>query len=176
MVLTRHLRISKPLRLDPDGMSGEYMKIVLLCLLTGLLVAAAVTDIRSRIISNRLNIAIACLAPLYWLASGLPAWPDMALQVALGIGIFGVFAFLFALGMMGGGDVKLLAAIALWFPWQALSLLLVIMALLGGIVTLVTVIHHKVNKRVGQPEVPYGVAISLAAIWLVGERIFYQFA
>ncbi|OYW88732.1 MAG: peptidase, partial [Sphingobium sp. 32-64-5] len=90
-------------------------------------------------------------------------------------GVFGLFAVLFALGMMGGGDVKLLAAIALWFPWQALGLLLVLMAILGGVVTLVTVIHHRFTHREGQPEVPYGVAISLAGLWLIGERIIYQF-
>jgi len=157
-------------------MSGEIIRIILLCALAGLLVAAAVTDIRARIISNRLNLAIALLAPLYWLASGIPAWPDMALQVGLGIGMFGIFAALFALGMMGGGDVKLLAAVALWFPWQALVLLLVLMSVIGGVVTLVTVIHHRISKRLGQPEVPYGVAISLAAMWLGGERIINQFA
>lgn len=157
-------------------MSGETSQILLLSMLTVLLVAAAVTDIRARIISNRLNIAIAALAPLYWLASGLPPWPDMALQVALGIGVFGAFAALFALGLMGGGDVKLLAAVALWFPWQAIGLLLLIMAMIGGIVTVVTVVHHRVSRRLGQPEVPYGVAISLAAMWLVGQRIVYHFA
>jgi len=157
-------------------MSGETIRILLLVAFAALLVAAAVTDIRSRIISNRLNIAIALLAPFYWLASGLPVWPDMALQLALGIGMFGIFAMLFALGLMGGGDVKLLAAVALWFPWQALMLLLLIMALLGGVITLVTVIHHRLTRRMGQPEVPYGVAIALAAMWLVGERIIYQFA
>lgn len=157
-------------------MSGETIKIILLCVLAGLLAAAAITDIRSRIISNHLNIAIAVLAPLYWLASGIPAWPDMAIQLALGIGTFGIFALLFAFGLMGGGDVKLLAAIALWFPWQAMGLLLVIMALLGGVVTAITVIHHRMTSRLGRPEVPYGVAISLAAMWMVGERIIYQFA
>ncbi len=157
-------------------MSGEAIRIVLLCVLAGLLVAAATTDIRSRIISNKLNLAIAALAPLYWLANGIPVWPDMALQIALGIGMFGIFAMLFALGMMGGGDVKLLAAIALWFPWQALWTLLVIMAVLGGVVTLITVIHHRMTRRIGQPEVPYGVAIALAAMVLVGQRIIYQFA
>lgn len=157
-------------------MSGETSQILLLSILTVLLMAAAVTDIRSRIISNRLNIAIAALAPLYWLASGIPAWPDMALQIALGIAIFGVFAALFALGLMGGGDVKLLAAVALWFPWQAIGLLLLIMAMIGGIVTVVTVVHHRLSRRLGQPEVPYGVAISLAAMWLVGQRFVYHFA
>ena len=152
------------------------MAIVLLVLLGGLLTAAAVTDIRCRIISNRLNLAIALLAPLYWLACGIAVWPDMALQVALGIGMFSIFALLFALGMMGGGDVKLLGAVSLWFPWQALAFLILAMALIGGVVTAVTVIHHRMTRRLGQPEIPYGVAIALASLWLVGERILYQFA
>lgn len=157
-------------------MTGNFTIICLLVALACLLGAAAVTDIRSRIISNRLNLLIALLAPLYWIACGIPAWPDMALQLALGIGMFTLFAALFAMGMMGGGDVKLLAAVALWFPWQALMVLLLTMAVLGGLVTLVTVIHHRLTRRLGQPEVPYGVAISLAALWLVGERIINQFA
>ncbi|MEO8722632.1 MAG: prepilin peptidase [Sphingobium sp.] len=157
-------------------MTGNFTILCLLTVLAGLLGAAAVTDIRSRIISNRLNLAIALMAPLYWLACGIPAWPDMVLQLALGLGMFCLFAALFAMGMMGGGDVKLLAAVALWFPWQALMFLLLTMAVLGGVVTLVTVIHHRMTRRLGQPEVPYGVAISLAALWLVGERIINQFA
>ena len=33
--------------------------------------------------------------------------------------VFALFAIAFALGAMGGGDVKLVAALALWLPWQA---------------------------------------------------------
>ncbi len=148
-------------------MTGEYFKIILLCALGALLIAAAVTDLRARIISNRLNLAVAALAPLWWLANGYALWPDMAVQLLVGAAIFTLFAALFALGMMGGGDVKLLTALALWFPWQAILSLVMLMALLGGVVTLVTVIHHKMTHRLGQPEIPYGVAISLAALWLL---------
>ena len=157
-------------------MAGNSASVLLLITLGALLAAAAVTDIRARIISNRLNLIIALLAPLYWLACGIPAWPDMVIQVALGIGVFSIFALLFALRMMGGGDVKLLGAVALWFPWQALAVMLVIMAIIGGVVTLVTVVHHRVTRRLGQPEIPYGVAISFAALWLVSERLINQFA
>jgi prepilin peptidase CpaA len=157
-------------------MLGEYFKFGLLGVLACLLVLAAITDLRARIISNRLNLAIALIAPLYWLACGNPLWPDMLLQLGLGILIFSIFAGLFALGMMGGGDVKMLAALALWFPWQVLLLLLFLMALLGGVVTLITVLHHRFTRRTGPPEVPYGVAISLAALWVIGERYINQFA
>jgi prepilin peptidase CpaA len=157
-------------------MTGEYLRTVLLGVLACMLVAAAVTDLRSRIISNRLNLAIALLAPLYWWASGIALWPDATIQLALGLTVFAIFASLFALGMMGGGDVKMLGALALWFPWQVLLTLLVLMALIGGAVTLITVIHHRLSHRLGQPEVPYGVAISLAALWVVGERYINHFA
>ena len=148
-------------------MTGEYFRVALLCALGALLIAAAITDLRARIISNRLNLAVALLAPLWWLANGYALWPDMAVQLLVGAAIFTMFAALFALGMMGGGDVKLLTALALWFPWQAVLSLIVLMALLGGVVTLVTVIHHRMTRRLGQPEIPYGVAISLAALWLL---------
>lgn len=156
-------------------MSGDIFGLGLLTVLACLLVAAAVTDIQSRIISNRLNLAIALLAPLYWWSCALPLWPGVALQVALGLAVFAVFAGLFALGMMGGGDVKMLAALALWFPWGALLFLLVVMALLGAVVTIVTLVHHRVAHRPGTPEVPYGVAISLAALWVIGEPYFNHF-
>lgn len=148
-------------------MMGEYFRVALLCALGALLIAAAITDLRARIISNRLNLAVAALAPLWWLANGYALWPDMAVQLLVGAAIFTLFAALFALRMMGGGDVKLLTALALWFPWQAVLSLVVLMALLGGVVTLVTVVHHRMTRRLGQPEIPYGVAISLAALWLL---------
>lgn len=157
-------------------MIGEFLKLAVLGALACLLVTAAITDLRSRIISNWLNLAIAMLAPVYWWVSGMGLWPDVALQIGLGLGVFGVFAGLFAIGMMGGGDVKMLAALALWFPWQSLIALLTIMALAGGVVTVATIIHHKLAHREGQPEIPYGVAISIAALWIVGERYLNQFA
>lgn len=157
-------------------MERDFFILTLAAALAVLLVIAAVTDIRSRIISNWLNIAVAALAPLFWMANGLSFWPDMVLQVALAAAVFAIFAALFALGMMGGGDVKLLAALALWLPLQPMMTLLVIMSVLGGVVTLITVVHHRVRRGMGRPEVPYGVAISLAGLWVVGERYLNHFA
>lgn len=157
-------------------MSGEYFKLALLGVLGLLLVIACVTDLRSRIISNRLNLCIAALAPLWWMANGVDLWPGMALQLALGGAVFLAFAALFAIGCMGGGDVKLLGALALWFPWGAVLSMLMVMALIGGVVTIVTVVHHRVTRRLGQPQIPYGIAISIAALWLIGERYLNHFA
>ncbi|WP_420143572.1 A24 family peptidase [Sphingobium sp.] len=157
-------------------MTGEFFRLVLMGLLCALLIVATITDLRSRIISNRLNLTVAGLAPLWWIASGVELWPGVAVQLLVGAVVFALFAGLFAIGMMGGGDVKLLGALALWFPWQVMLALLVLMAILGGVVTIATVIHHRMTRKAGQPEVPYGVAISLAALWLLGERYFNHFA
>lgn len=157
-------------------MSGEYIRMALVAILGVLLIAAAITDLRARIISNRLNLAVALLAPAWWLACGLAPWPDMAVQLLVGVLVFALFAGLFAIGVMGGGDVKLLGALALWFPWQGVVSMIVLMALLGGVVTLVTLAHHRIARKPGQPEIPYGVAISIAALWLLGERYLNHFA
>lgn len=153
--------------------------MVLACLL----IAAAVTDLKSRIISNGLNLTVALLAPLFWLANGQALWPDIIVHLALALAVFAVFTGLFALGVMGGGDVKLLAALALWLPWHQpapeswpLPLLLVLMSLIGGVITLITIVHHRLSHRTGPPEVPYGVAISLAALWVIGEPYLNQIA
>ncbi len=157
-------------------MADNFLSVALLGVLAALLITAAVTDIRSRIISNRINAAIALLAPLYWLSVGLTPWPDMAIQLALGGAVLLIFAGLFALGLMGGGDVKMLAAIALWLPLGAMTWLLILMALIGGVVTIAAVAHHRLAKRMGQAEIPYGVAIALAALWVIGEPYINPFA
>jgi prepilin peptidase CpaA len=77
---------------------------------------------------------------------------------------------------MGGGDVKLIAAIALWLHWLSLIQLLVVMSIAGGVLTLSMLVHQKIKKNSGQLEVPYGVAISFAGLWVIYERYFNHFA
>lgn len=156
-------------------MRPEYLSFALLGLLGAMLVMAAITDIRSRIISNRLNASIALLAPLYWWSTGLSPWPEMMIQIGLALGVLTLFAAMFAAGMMGGGDVKMLAAIALWLPAGALLWLLMVMALLGGVVTIITILHHRMTRRIGKVEIPYGVAIALAGLWVIAEPYINQF-
>ncbi len=147
----------------------------LLAILALLLIGAAVSDLKSRIISNRLNLAIAALAVPFWWATDLALWPDMALQLGVATLVFLIFVGAFAIGAMGGGDVKMIGAIALWLPWQAVLVLLVIMSLAGGALTLAMLIRHRLAKRQEPLEVPYGVAIACAGLWLISERILYQF-
>ena len=148
---------------------------ILLGLLTALLLAAAAFDLKSRTIPNGLNLAIALLAIPFWWATGLALWPDAALQLGVGALVFAAFAAIFAIGAMGGGDVKLVAAVALWLPWQAVISLLVLMSLAGGALTLAIVARRKLAGQQGQFEIPYGVAIAFGGLWLIGQRFLYQF-
>ena len=147
----------------------------LILLLAAALVAAAVGDIRTRTIPNILTLGIALAAVPFWWLSDLALWPDVALRVAVAAGVFALFAAAFALGMMGGGDVKLLGAVALWLPPAAVLFLLVAMSLIGGLLTLVLWIRHRLARRSGKLEIPYGVAIASGGLWLIGERFLNQF-
>jgi len=148
---------------------------ILLALLAAMLLFACWSDLRTRTIPNGLNLAIALLAIPFWWSVGLSFWPDAAIQVAVASAVFAFFAGAFALGAMGGGDVKLVAAIALWLPWQAVLALLFIMSFAGGLLTLAMLIRHKLARADGKLEIPYGVAIAFGGLWLISERFLNQF-
>ncbi|TFI57900.1 peptidase [Sphingomonas parva] len=147
----------------------------LIGLLAAALVAAAIGDWRSRIIPNRLNAMIALLAIPYWWTSGLGLWPGVALQLGVAALVFGAFFILFYFDWMGGGDVKMAGAVALWLPAPAILQLLVIMSIAGGVLTLALLIPHRIARAAGNPEIPYGIAITFAGLWIIGERFLNQF-
>ena len=148
---------------------------LLLIALAAILVVAAAIDVRTFTISNRLNLTVALLAPVYWASVALPAWPGIAVQLAAAATVFTLLAIAFYAGMMGGGDVKLAAALALWFPPMATIKFLVLMSLGGGVLTLIVVISHHMRKREGRPEIPYGVAIAFGGLAILTQRFLNQF-
>lgn len=147
----------------------------LLLALVVLLLSAGIEDVRTREIANWKNALIALLAPGWWVASGLSLWPGVAIQLAVAVAVFGLFVAAFWLGQMGGGDVKLIGALALWLPPQPLLWMLVVMSLLGGALTLLMVADKLLRKKKQLPEIPYGVAIAMAALLVIREPILNQF-
>ena len=147
-------------------MQGVILTYALLgALATGLLIAAF-TDLRRREIDNWLTAAIALAAPLFWLASEF-SLGAMGIQFAIALGSFVILTGLFALNMMGGGDVKLLTALSLWIAPLWYVKLIVVMALVGGVLTLIFGAIHLARRKQGQVAVPYGVAISAAGLWVL---------
>ena len=149
-------------------MLDDPIKYGLLAALAIALLVAAVTDLRSRQIGNWLNGGIALAAPLFWWANGLALWPDVALQLGVALGTFAILAALFALKAMGGGDVKLLTALALWIEPMLFLKLVIVMALVGGVLTLVFGAWHIMRRQRQKIAIPYGVAIAMAGLWVLG--------
>lgn len=157
------------------------MTHIILALATLLLILAAVQDVMMLRISNAFPVALILLFGVWVADVGFTTalWSNaLSFLVALGVG-----AFFFSRQWLGGGDVKLLAASALWFPFKALLPLIVYVTMLGGLLALFFILLRRLvsfgNKKGGSPAlkakgpVPYGVAIAagvIACLYLYGPH------
>ena len=142
------------------------------------LAAAGLNDLVRYEIPNGLSLALVGAFALY-----APALPLSVLVAHLtaGLAVLAVVALAFAAGLMGGGDAKLFTAMALWMGWQELLPFLLLTALAGGAIALILLALRRLlasRNRVGgwfgrlmAPEsgVPYGLAISMAGLALIGR-------
>jgi prepilin peptidase CpaA len=90
--------------------------------------------------------------------------------------VFVLLSGAFYAGMMGGGDVKLASALALWFSPASTVKFLVLMSLAGGVLTIGMLALHRTRRRSGRPEIPYGVAIAFGGLVILTQRFLNQFA
>lgn len=107
------------------------LQILLLLALLGLASAAAMTDLRSYRIPNRISLAIAAGFPIFALAGGA----DIRSGLFAGALVFAAGVFLYSRDWMGGGDVKLLAALSLWAGTELVLPMMIIITLTGGIMS-----------------------------------------
>jgi prepilin peptidase CpaA len=144
--------------------------IALACLIAlgGLLLSAALSDLRRRRISNELCIAVAVMALPYWLAIE-PTFGRFAIQLSCGVIVGLVLAVPFGYHLLGGGDVKLMAALALWILPYSLYETMLMVAMGGGVLAIVVIVltYRSQSCR----SVPYGVAIAAAGLYRVGSLI-----
>ena len=156
---------------------------------------AAVSDALSMTIANRVSLLLvatfAAVAPL----SGMD-WSVFAMHWAAFALVLACTFALFALGGMGGGDAKLMAATALWMGFGVpLAEYLVTASVLGGMLTLSImslrgslaapfvsanpVLSHFADPKVG---IPYGMALGAAGLvvgpesdlmmWALGRLVY----
>jgi prepilin peptidase CpaA len=148
----------------------------LTALFCALLVLAAASDLRSLRIPNRISIALLLLYPLHVLVS--PAPVDWPLSLGIAGAIFAIGFAIYLFGWAGGGDVKLLAASALWAGPTMVGTQLLVMALAGGVLALAA-LGVQYGRRyaaggivgvmapdagIAAPKLPYGVAIAVGGI------------
>ena len=121
---------------DPPAMPLE-LHLVPLAGFAGLMAAAAVEDLRRLVIPNPIVVGLCVLWPLHLAAAPSFTLAGSGGAAACAVAVFLAGALLFSHGLMGGGDVKLLAAATLWAGPGGTPALLVVTAVLGGVLSLV---------------------------------------
>ena len=143
-----------------------------LYLLLVIVVAAAVQDVAQLRISNFFPLIVIGL----YIASGviMGNW-HLLDSMVLFLTILAAGAALFHYGILGGGDVKLLCALALWCSFSTIGWLLLSIVMFGGLVALFFMFTRRLlpsalTKRLGwsslirRGPIPYGVAIASGVI------------
>jgi prepilin peptidase CpaA len=149
----------------------------------GIFAAAAYSDVRARHIPNALPLAIGALALVQLIPAGDPH--SALWSIAAAVVVFAAAFLQWQFGLMGGGDAKLLAAAALLVGWHNLFDFLLLMSLGGAVIALAVWAAGRLGgpaalllpfpsavETPARPSVPYGVAISAAAAWVLIRQYF----
>jgi prepilin peptidase CpaA len=158
----------------------EALSSLFALLFAALLVTGAVRDLTSFKIPNWISIALT----VGFVPAGFLAWTAgaglgaLSLNLAVGAAAFVAGVAMFAAGLFGGGDAKLLAAAGLWLGWPAAGTYVMVTGLAGGLLAGVLLALRSPQLRplagaapgwIGRlaipgESVPYGVAIAAGAL------------
>lgn len=150
---------------------------LLLCAVLAVTLLSCVSDVRALRIPNWHSLVIIGAFAVAFAASPESFgkwWHHLA-----ALGIFFVITYLmFIAGMMGGGDSKLGSALALWVGLKGIVIYVFWMALMGGVIGVLSLWMKKKKPfsappagswmaaaQEGKNAIPYGLAISFGA-WM----------
>jgi len=154
-----------------------------------LLLYVATMDVATRLISNKISVVLALLG----IVSQSPSPMGIVESLVAASFLFLLLLVIYQQGWMGGGDVKLLVALALGLPLTGVIQLLTITAFTGGVLALVHLMMRNLPyprlapagsslvRRVYAVErwrhlrhapLPYGVAIASGGIWAIFSKGF----
>jgi Flp pilus assembly protein protease CpaA len=109
-----------------------------------LLVIGAFIDIRRFIIPNWLNVSLLVLGVVFAALTPSFSWVT---NLATAIAVFLSGAIFYQFRLFGGGDVKLLAVLSFWAGLPNLFSLFFIMALSGGVLSIVYLLKSFFQRR-----------------------------
>lgn len=137
---------------------------------------AGAMDLFTMTIPNRISIVLVAGFCVAAAMTGI-GWQALASHVGAGFLMLCIGIGMFAMGWLGGGDAKLLAAAALWIGFEHLLGYLLIAGIAGGLLALVILLYrsmlpplwlarqgwalHLHSARTG---IPYGIALAAAGL------------
>src|ERR1700746_264285 len=154
-----------------------------------LLLYVATIDIATRLIRNEICLALALLGIAAQLASPM----QIAQSLIAATILLMLLLVIYQRGWIGGGDVKLLVALAIGLPLMGVIELLTMTALAGGFLALVHLMMRLLPyprlapagssfvrrvyaierwRHLRHAPLPYGVAIACGGIWTVFSQGF----
>ena len=160
--------------------TASFLEIVLL-------LYVATLDIATRLIRNEICLALALLGIASQLASPMQVAESLIAATILLL----LLLLIYQRGWIGGGDVKLLVALAVGLPMMGVIQLLTITALAGGVLALVHLMMRILPyprlapagssfvrrvyaierwRHLRHAPLPYGVAVACGGIWTVFSR------
>ncbi|MEM7633801.1 MAG: prepilin peptidase [Pseudomonadota bacterium] len=153
------------------------IQTLILTLFPVLIIIAAIGDFLTMKIPNWLNILVGTsfFAAAFYV--GMPL-EQIGWHVAAGVIVLIVGFGLFAGGLIGGGDAKLLAVAAMWLGMEQLIMFLVVMSIAGGVLAVAMKLWWWVKLEAdlrgfkwfkstvkSSIDLPYGVAIAVGALF-----------
>ena len=151
-----------------------------------LLLWAMLSDLASFQIPNSVPVGLALGFVLAAALAGLP-WDEAARHLGVALVVFVLGAVLHFTVTFGAGDVKLIAAVSLWFGWPLVLPLVLAIAVAGGFLALTLLLFRRISIPRGllqstwigalhrrDGHIPYGVAIGLGALVLLPRISWLQ--
>ena len=153
---------------------GGLVQIAMIAALCALLIWAAASDMQRYVIPNRICLALLALYPGYALTLPLT---QIGIAAAIAVGVFLFGAMLFSYGVMGGGDVKLLAVTSLWAGGTFFPAFVILTSIAGGLLAISwgPVLCRffpaiaMAKSASGRPAVPYGIAIAAGGLFVAAN-------
>jgi prepilin peptidase CpaA len=148
----------------------------------GTALIAACIDVASLRIPNWISIGLSTLFLAFAMTVHM-TMGDVFLHFGMGALMLVIGMALFAGGVLGGGDAKLLAAVALWLGWPMLLPGLLLIAIFGGVLAVAILMLRRTGLDVWlrvhgydsvvleqNKGIPYGVAIATGFTFLILQR------
>ena len=135
------------------------LPLALMFVLTSCLILISLIDYKTQIIPDGLVGVIAVSGALYNLLYVPQGVVDMLFGGAVGFVVMLVIFFI-SRGGMGGGDVKLSAAVDLWLGVEGTLLFLLLAFIMGGVISLLLLVSGVKSKG---DAIPFGPFLCFAA-------------